>query len=223
MCYCDTYNRSCHARQYGIMVCMSSQGRYKSKVTYNWTNIAIRYTCTVAGRGKKSLLLICDPGSHMKSLLLICDPGSEFRVGRRERRTCAKTINGMSKKMKERKKRVSSIVCIAPKRSRRTIGIIATYVFSSVSRVLLWLSLILLYLESSVTSFCLFWFLHRVWYIFWGPWYFFVADFFFRCVFFLFLRCFYISNYMYIRVRVRRACCIQYDEMANKRCRETAP
>ena len=37
---------------------------------------------TVAGRGEKSLL---------------CDPGSELRVGRRERRRCAKIMNGMSK------------------------------------------------------------------------------------------------------------------------------
>ena len=40
--------------------------------------------CTVAGRGKKSLL---------------CDPGSELRVGRRERRRWAKIMNGMRKKI----------------------------------------------------------------------------------------------------------------------------
>ena len=39
----------------------------------------------VAGRGEKSLL---------------CDPGSEYRVGRRERRRCAKIMDGMRKKKK---------------------------------------------------------------------------------------------------------------------------
>ena len=45
---------------------------------------------TVVGRGEKSLL---------------CEPGSELRVGSRERRRCAKIINGMSKKKKKKKKK----------------------------------------------------------------------------------------------------------------------
>ena len=46
---------------------------------------------TVAGRGKKSLLY---------------DPGSELRVGRRERRRCAKIMNGMRKKIKNKNLRL---------------------------------------------------------------------------------------------------------------------
>ena len=45
---------------------------------------------TVAGRGWKSLL---------------CDPGSELRVGRRERRRCAKIINKWDEKKRRKKKR----------------------------------------------------------------------------------------------------------------------
>ena len=52
---------------------------------------------TVAGREEKSLL---------------CDPGSELRVGRRERRRCAKIMNGMSKK--ERKKEEEYLTKMIP-------------------------------------------------------------------------------------------------------------
>ena len=48
-------------------------------------------------------------GSGEKSLLLICDPGSELRVGRRERRRCAKIMNGIKKRKK--KKYLCGVVC----------------------------------------------------------------------------------------------------------------
>ena len=41
-------------------------------------------------------------GRGEKSLLCLCDPGSELRLGGREERR-AKTIHGMEKKRKEKK------------------------------------------------------------------------------------------------------------------------